>query len=119
MCDRYSVQVMLEEVTYLIDERYLIVSDTFILESLAFSVIQGKIIQLSSLKIRNRAPERSSNLCPGYTARVIPTLVPGLWILNHLCFTLDVLCPAQPSIVPLSMNTEKVKAVVFSVMLSH
>lgn len=119
MCDRYSVQVMLEEVTYLIDERYLIVSDTFILESLAFSVIQGKIIQLSSLKIRNRAPERSSNLCPGYTARVIPTLVPGLWILNHLCFTLDVLCPAQPSIVPFSMNTEKVRAVVFSVMLSH
>lgn len=75
---------MLEEVTYLIDKRYFIVSDTFILGSLAFSVIQGKIIQLSSLNIRNRDPERSSNLCPDYTARVTPALVPGLWILNHL-----------------------------------
>lgn len=75
---------MLEEVTYLIDERYFIVLDTFMLESLAFSVIQGKIIQLSSLNIRNGDPKRSSNQCPDYTARVIPALVPGLWILNHL-----------------------------------
>lgn len=75
---------MLEDLTYLIDERYFIVLDTFILESLAFSVIQGKIIQLSSLNIRNRDPERSSNLCPDYTVRVTPALVPGLWILNHL-----------------------------------
>lgn len=88
---------MLEEVTYLIDKRYFIVSDTFILGSLAFSVIQDKIIQLSSLNIRNRDPERSSNLCPDYTARVTPALVPGLWILNHL-FVLHCMYYVQPSL---------------------
>lgn len=53
VCDRYSVQVVLEEVAYLIDDWYFMVSDTVKLHSLAFLIVQGKIMQLSLLKINS------------------------------------------------------------------
>lgn len=44
---------MLEEVAYLIDDWYFMVSDTVKLHSLAFLIVQGKIMQLSLLKINS------------------------------------------------------------------